>query len=163
MTSDLISFDKFNHYSNEGLSKLLIKAIFEDPKLKNEILLELEIRGENIEYIMGKDRQIKYIMEGFDFERVHKAMTHLNWTWRNTSIPQSVPTIEELKNTAFRFLNEVWNESEDGSPVICHGAGGFMACRDIYDGHKIISLRFELSSYGFDIEDIKVINYDGEY
>lgn len=57
-------------------------------------------------------------MTAFNFEKVHKAMTALNWTWRD----EGVPTISQLKETARRLLKES-SENEFGNIM----TGGFKA------------------------------------
>ena len=67
---------------------------------------------------------IDKIIKGFDFERVHKIMLLLNWTWfpRNT-----VPTIEELKKTAESLLKQAEIEFEKTKIFSNIETGGFVA------------------------------------
>lgn len=41
----------------------------------------------------------KEILEWFDFEKVHRTMVALNWTW-STMSGSEIPSIEEIKRTA---------------------------------------------------------------
>lgn len=45
---------------------------------------------------------IKEVLSNFDFEKVHKVMTFLDWTWRY----DRVPDVLELRHTAERLLKE---------------------------------------------------------
>lgn len=45
--------------------------------------------------------RVDYILENFDFNKVHQVMRFLNWTWRG----EGVPTVEELKSTASYLLH----------------------------------------------------------
>lgn len=45
--------------------------------------------------------QAQNIMDRFDFERVHKAMVALNWSWRG----EGVPSIDQLKATALQLMD----------------------------------------------------------
>ena len=51
--------------------------------------------------------EIDYILETFNFERVHVAMTALDWLWTN---PKEVPTIARLKQCAKHLLNTAYKE-----------------------------------------------------
>lgn len=46
---------------------------------------------------------IKEVLSSFDFEKVHKTMVFLNWTWYF----KEVPNLLELKYTAQELLEEV--------------------------------------------------------
>lgn len=51
--------------------------------------------------------KIDKVIERFDFEKVHKTMVALNWTWRD----EGVPTIKSMKETARKLLqNAAINE-----------------------------------------------------
>ena len=67
--------------------------------------------------------QIDYIMNTFNFERVHVAMTAVNWTWANghNSEHAEVPTVKRLKAEAERLLYVAAKEK------ITTGTGGFQA------------------------------------
>ena len=45
---------------------------------------------------------IKEVISTFNFEKVHKTMVFLDWTWRFDKVPDVV----ELKHTAERLLKE---------------------------------------------------------
>jgi hypothetical protein len=59
------------------------------------------------------------IIECFDFDKVHKYMTDINWTWYHEG---GVPSIPELKRTAVRLLVEA---VEDKTEITSVGTGGF--------------------------------------
>ena len=63
-------------------------------------------------------KQVEEVLETFDFERVHRVMESLAWTWANLD---RVPTRAELVAEARRLLQEL-----DGSPGV-HGSGGLRA------------------------------------
>lgn len=64
--------------------------------------------------------QIDYIMDKFNFERVHVAMTALDWTWVEGG-NHVIPSITKLKQTAKRLLEAAATEK------ITTGTGGFQA------------------------------------
>ena len=51
--------------------------------------------------------EIDYILDTFNFDRVHVAMTALDWLWTN---PKEVPTIARLKQCAKHLLNTAYKE-----------------------------------------------------
>ena len=73
---------------------------------------------------MATDTRIKQIIKNFNFNKVRKVMTFLNWTWHSSSRP---PTIKDLKGTALRLLTDVENSNDKG--YICHSIGGFSASK----------------------------------
>lgn len=87
-------------------------------------------------------------------------MTQLKWTWYASG--QSIPSIEEVKRTSIKLLKDVW-DAEEGIPVVILGTGGLVATRQIYEGMKTLELRFDISNWGFDNDDIQSPNYSGDY
>jgi hypothetical protein len=64
------------------------------------------------------------IMERFDWNRVHKVMTALEWSWWWT---KTVPTVEELQATALEMIHAVIRLYEkEGESTFC-STGGFVA------------------------------------
>jgi len=51
--------------------------------------------------------EIDYILDTFNFERVHVAMLALDWKWRD---PLAVPTIARLKQRAKILLEVAYKE-----------------------------------------------------
>ncbi|HVP18847.1 MAG TPA: hypothetical protein VMU36_07605 [Spirochaetia bacterium] len=64
------------------------------------------------------EQQVEEVLEAFDFDRVHRVMESLAWTWANLD---RVPTKAELAAEARRLLVEL-----DGKPGV-HGSGGLRA------------------------------------
>lgn len=62
--------------------------------------------------IKNAESRIAEIMERFDFQRVHRAMTALDWEWI-TRHGRRVPSIVELQETAQGLLREVANGNTD--------------------------------------------------
>jgi len=73
---------------------------------------------------------IDEVMDGFDFERVHKMMTAVNWTWIGNDFP---PSVAELRANARRQLRD----AHTGCLKHCCGftvaTGGFTARVDYDD------------------------------
>ena len=85
------------------------------------------------------DAMIANIMEGFDFEQVHKHMKATNWKWVLPGMEMGVPNINQIKSCAKRLLHTL--VSGEDSNV---GTGGFVAYRFDWG----IKLAFELESMG---------------
>jgi hypothetical protein len=46
--------------------------------------------------LKGEQKMVNEIIENFNFQRCHKTMKHLKWSWASNG----VPSIEELKESA---------------------------------------------------------------
>ena len=55
------------------------------------------------------DKKIEVILDEFNFEKVHKAMEALNWTWYG----RGVPKIGTLRRSAKELLTRVAYSDED--------------------------------------------------
>ena len=53
------------------------------------------------------------VERNFDWERVHKVMTYLDWKWRG--VPGGIPEIFRLKASAKRLFDLCWEESQEKS------------------------------------------------
>ena len=88
--------------------------------------------------------EIDYILDTFNFDRVHVAMTVLDWRWRD---PLAVPTIARLKQRAKILLEGAYKEQ------ITIATGGLQAkyhppIKDsdlLIDSGPILSLSFVLT------------------
>jgi hypothetical protein len=88
--------------------------------------------------------EIDYILETFNFERVHVAMLALDWKWRD---PLAIPTIARLKQRAKFLLDSAYKEK------ITIATGGLQAVyhppiKDsdlLIDSGPILSLSFVLT------------------
>jgi len=55
-----------------------------------------------------KQQAIEYCLNTFNFERVHKVMTHIDWKWATTD-GYKVPTLVQLILAAQKRLNDSWD------------------------------------------------------
>ena len=60
----------------------------------------------------------------YDFERVHKVMETLNWTWASSG---GVPSVDELKEQAVDLLIKCFQQSEKNKEDCIMATGGFEA------------------------------------
>lgn len=85
---------------------------------------------------------IDYILDHFDFEKVHRAMVALDWEWASCD---GVPEISDLRRCARRLLREA-----DEGAYRRVAAGGFVAEKS----HGFLTLHFEIDSVdGSDYDD----------
>ncbi len=88
------------------------------------------------------EQQVEEILASFDFDRVHRVMEHLHWTWANLD---RTPTRRELVAEAGRLLREL-----EGKPGVL-GSGGLRAS---YKDDGALSLKFILcESWSYANED----------
>lgn len=88
-------------------------------------------------------KEIKEILEEFDFVKVNKVMEFLNWTWYGGD----VPNIAKLILQASELLEEVYSEVEKTKEDSFRGTGGFEA-RGFYEKNKIcLKLSFVLEDW----------------
>jgi hypothetical protein len=87
------------------------------------------------------EQQMAEVLETFDFERVHRVMESLAWTWANLD---RVPTRAELMAEARRLLAEL-----NGKPGV-HGSGGLRAS---YKDDGTLSLKFILCESWSDLNE----------
>ncbi len=95
--------------------------------------------------MQNEQNDIETILDEFDFEKVHQAMTALNWTWATSA---GVPTIGEMRRCARMLLNYVKNADSD-EPDYMTATGGFHASRNLYpgDAKRYYSLSFVLREW----------------
>jgi hypothetical protein len=83
-----------------------------------------------------RDKQIAYLMEVFDFNRVADVMKILNWTWHSTA--PKTPNVTQLREVVLKCLNKVDDETT------MHGTGGFRAT---IDHHGDLDLAFVIDDH----------------
>ena len=109
---------------------------------KNQNIMEVE------KLILDVDEHINTIIKEFDFEKVHKVMTFLNWTWAFST--GGAPSIRELKRESRKLLKEAAGLTNVGFV----STGGLLAFR-WYDSLQLI---FQLEDY-----DSEVVNHGPHY
>lgn len=103
----------------------------------------MELKSEHYNLIMD-------CLDEFDFERVHKVMTFLNWQWSDIGVPD----VHTLRRNCRKYLQEVIREvleRKDTGGEFTIGTGGFRYEARLYpDYHptKFVWLRMS-----FTIED----------
>jgi hypothetical protein len=92
------------------------------------------------------NKYVKEVIANFDFEKVHKAMYALKWTWWNSKSDDGVPSTSELVMHATDMLNRAYKADHDTYKIAC---GGFVAHKE----DNVIALSFEIDSWDVRMED----------
>ena len=92
---------------------------------------------------MNKQETINEILENFDFARVHKVMTFLNWEWFGLTV-FGVPSEVQIRMNAKDLLGRVYSEA--GITPHRIATGGLSATSEIHPatGKVYLELTFEL-------------------
>ena len=89
--------------------------------------------------------EIDDIMDNFDFEKVHEAMTLLGWRWvDHDSKAFEIPEIIKLRKRARRLMQEAMDSSKAAYSI---GTGGFQVHKTTEEGKVYLSLSFVLTSW----------------
>ncbi len=99
------------------------------------------------DFTLSKEKHIKYIIDNFDFNKVHIIMKSLNWSW---AILGDIPSEENLKKEATRLLSDIY----DSKNTISISTGGFKA--STYNDH--LELEFIICDFSSE-----AINYGKQY
>ena len=99
---------------------------------------------------MTKQELIDEIMNNFNFEKVHKTMTLLDWKWYQPDFKSEVPNLEKIKVLAISHLKGALSNPKVRGVSISYG-GGFQADYDHKEG--ILSLKFVVDSWEADKDD----------
>jgi hypothetical protein len=84
-------------------------------------------------------------LDEFDFDRVHKIMMHLNWTYSDS---KDVPTVEYLRKQARKYLVLVATEALQTNTEYIASTGGFRYEAKLYeDGFFWLRMAFEIESW----------------
>ncbi len=89
-------------------------------------------------------RQECYIMENFNFDKVHKCMQALNWKYYDGE-----PTVENLQGVAERLISDVKRiieSGEEGTWFSC-ATGGFVASGHLIKGDWRLRLEFVVAQW----------------
>ena len=98
--------------------------------------------------MINKQKAIDNIVDNFNWEKVHKTMVALDWTWTDSNL--ETPTTGMLFRCAVRLLHDAYDGVEKNKCNYSVRTGGFHA-RAIVDGEEIYELRltFEVTSWEY--------------
>jgi hypothetical protein len=92
---------------------------------------------------MSKDEKIEEILNNFDFDRVFKTMTFLDWTW----LYKGVPSIYQLVVSSKKKLEDSYDYSLEHKEDWGIHSGG-LKVRSYYENGKVdLSLEFVLTDW----------------
>lgn len=89
------------------------------------------------------DNMVNEVMEGFDFERVHKVMVALDWKWSIGDGEYTVPSVYRIMREADRLLRKVASECFNDTNLHYCGCGGLCAYYDANEDERCLELKFE--------------------
>jgi hypothetical protein len=143
----------YSKYTVETLNKMLLTAVTnEEFELAAEIRDVINSRG-GVDSFMDLETQIKIILEGVDFDKIHSVMDFLDW-----KILGNVPSVNGLKASAKKLLTDAWN-IEEGHEICSMETGGMRVDRFIYDGMKMLRFKFILTGWEIDYDTV-TLTYD---
>ena len=100
--------------------------------------------------LKGEQKMVDEIIEHFNFQRCHKVMKHLKWSWALTG----VPSIEELKESAIERLERAieYAKSKEVKESCYVSSGGLKATahKNRYGHVVMLQLEFVLSEWDSD-------------
>jgi hypothetical protein len=100
--------------------------------------------------MINKQKAIDDIVENFNWEKVHKIMVALNWTWWDSK--DEAPPIGALFRCATGLLHDAYDGAEKEKSDYLSATGGFRAHALVDDETKeIIELRlaFEVCNWEY--------------
>lgn len=100
--------------------------------------------------MIDKQKAIDDIIENFNWEKVHKTMEALNWTWYDSG--GKTPTIGMLFKCAEGLLRGAYDGAVKEKSNYINATGGFRATATVDDETKeIIELRlaFEVCNWNY--------------
>lgn len=82
-----------------------------------------------MELTLKKEEHLNYIIDHFDFDKVHNVMIYLDWKWYcyspdGTGFGMFIPSKLELIKTATGLLNDIYDSDFESSST-----GGFKAIK----------------------------------
>ena len=89
-------------------------------------------------------KQVCHVMEHFDFVKVNRVMTLLEWKWRDLGVPD----VDELRKQALALLEEV---ACSDAKFSLRSTGGFVATKD----SSVLELSFQIE--GWECVDEEII------
>ena len=85
------------------------------------------------------EEHVDEVMDWFDFEKVHRVMTMLDWKW---AMIGAVPEIPDLRKQVRKLMRELWNS--DNQLV---ATGGFVVRLHREKNWARFSVAFELTEW----------------
>ena len=98
--------------------------------------------------MLNKQKAIDNIIDNFNWEKVHNAMSALGWTWHDSE--GETPTTGMLFRCGVDLLHDVYDRAEQQKENCVTSTGGFRALAIINEDTKeveSIRLVFELTSW----------------
>jgi hypothetical protein len=106
--------------------------------------------------LLGRDDQIKEILEYTSFKTIRKAMLATNWVWLNRNGQFRTPTVTEIKRESKRLLKIVWDDIDryPEEPYTFIATGGLKAYCFRVGNIKLLELSFIVSGHEMGYYDV---------
>ena len=88
-------------------------------------------------------KHIDAISDHFDFGKVQKVMSFLNWEWVGSE--EGVPTEAELRQQVRRLMTDAWNRADGLGEDYGTGTGGFWV--QYYYEENFFEVTFQLAQW----------------
>ena len=85
------------------------------------------------------EEHVDAVMDWFDFEKVHRVMTMLDWKWAEIG---AVPEIPDLRKQVRGLMRSLWNS--DNQSI---GTGGFVVRLHREENWARFSVAFEVTDW----------------
>lgn len=90
----------------------------------------------------------KEVLDNFDFERVHKVMELLEWTWVTKKKEHKIPSVKKMKKHAGELIdNALKGLKKSGLEQYSISTGGFEACAFHGEEGIEVGLRFIVEEF----------------
>ncbi len=100
-----------------------------------------------------KNKQIEEIIDNFDFFKIEKVMSYLNWTWYNFNYGKTYfPSITQLKDCARKLLDEALTLGVETKKDGFISTAGFKA--EYLYKIKLLRLTFYIEDFELELERI---------
>ena len=103
---------------------------------------------------ISKETQINQLLSGFDFDKVHKVMKNLGWTWHDSVEEDGVPNHAELVIAAQRYLSDVYDSMGYCSENSASSRGFCVHAKKYDDGEILLELKFVVESMNWSSENL---------
>ena len=101
---------------------------------------------------MTKDEIYEGMISGFDFEKVHKVMAFLDWTWIGSG--KEPPTIERMKMTVRELFDEIYTDvNRDKRDHSIISTGGFQITYTEFNSYGVYELEFVVESWQMRLDE----------
>ena len=102
----------------------------------------------------AREQLISEIVDHFNWEKTHKAMSLLKWQWADTITEDGVPTIGNLMVRAMKLLQDAYDGAMKEKKTYHACTGGFEAVAHVDEDELWnLELQFVLTSWDVEVNE----------